>query len=96
MTSPVCTLSHERDLIRFCESRVLWEISGFVNLIFKHNTKISQNNGEILMMLYVTSLDWLYEVHAGVLNCVVKEKTTEKCRSSRINCIVSCSICKNS
>lgn len=48
-----------------------------MNLIFKLNTKISQNNGEILMILYMTSLDWLYEVHAGVLNCVVKEKTTE-------------------
>lgn len=60
--TPVCTLGHERDLISFCESRVLWERSGFVNLIFKHTTKISQNNGEILMMLYVMSLDWLYKV----------------------------------
>lgn len=77
MTIPICMLSHERDHIRFCESRVLWERSGFVNLIFKHNTKISQNNNEILMMLHVMSLDRLHRVPAGVHDYTVKEKTTE-------------------
>lgn len=48
-----------------------------MNLIFKHTNKISQNNGEILITLYVMSLDWLHKGHAGVLNCVEKDKTTE-------------------
>ncbi|KTG33534.1 hypothetical protein cypCar_00010202 [Cyprinus carpio] len=53
----VCTLGHERDLISFCESRVLWERSGFVNLIFKHTTKISQNNEMTLLVSQPKSLE---------------------------------------
>lgn len=45
-TTPICTLSHERDLITFCESGVRWKRNGIVNLIFKHNIKISQVNGD--------------------------------------------------
>jgi len=36
-TTPICTLSHEHDLVTFCESGVLWKRCGIVNLTFKHN-----------------------------------------------------------